>query len=161
MIINKNKNRAKNRNKDQNPSLERRAKKYPWPLGVPQKLTPPYLSNLQNSTKLARGVYCEFVAEEIFIKNSYQLLARSFKTPYAEIDRLFISPQREHVILEVKSIGGWSEVPAIHKGQKQRLHRVLEYFTAQLKSPVEIMYMTFTQEYWALYEETFETSTLY
>ena len=134
------------------------------------------------------------MAEEFFVKHSYQLVARSLKTPYGEIDRLFrsyrscggetsggcyrrgalhsgswslstfsrerspVSPaELEYVLLEVKSMGRWEEVPAVHSRQRQRLYKNLEYLSAQLNAPVELMYAVVSRHQLTLYEESFES----
>lgn len=100
---------------------------------------------------------CEFIAERFLIDRSYHLLARSFKTPYGELDRLFLSPWGEYVILEVKSLGSWGAVPAVQSGQRQRLCRNLEYLSSQRGAPVELVYAVVSRDVITFYGERFES----
>ena len=99
------------------------------------------------------------MVERFFLRNSYDLLARSLKTPYGEVDRLFRSPEGEFLILEVKSsVNPWgSEAPLIHNSQRKRLYRSLEYLSTQMGGSVELMYAVVNKNEITLYGESFES----
>ena len=63
-------------------------------------------------------------------------------------------------MLEVKSMGRWEEIPAVHNQQRQRLYKNLEYLLAQMGAPVELMYAVVSQGQLTLHEESFESLDL-
>lgn len=97
------------------------------------------------------------MVEKFFLENSYILMARSLKTPYGELDRLFRSPRGEYLIFEVKSsLNPWDEEPLVHRKQKQRLYRNRDYLSSFL-GPVELIYAFVGGNEMILYEESFES----
>ncbi|MNY51965.1 hypothetical protein D3C86_1876020 [compost metagenome] len=61
------------------------------------------------------------------------------KTPFAEVDLLFETPEGHLLMVEVKSVKNADFIPtAIGKRQKQRLQRAMIYLAEQFKTPVEV-----------------------
>ncbi|MNT71025.1 hypothetical protein D3C72_2094690 [compost metagenome] len=67
------------------------------------------------------------------------ILDQRVKTPFAEVDLLFETPDGHLLMVEVKSVKNPDFIPtAIGKRQKQRLQRAMIYLTEQFKTPVEV-----------------------
>jgi len=64
----------------------------------------------------------------------YEFWAERFKTPFAEIDLIFQTPEKVFVMVEVKSIGkkGYERYRVSSK-QRMRLKRAHQYFCSRFK----------------------------
>ena len=64
--------------------------------------------------------------ESYFVRRGWQVCARRWRTPWAEVDRVFCKGRRL-VLVEVKSLSSLDHVAtAVSERQKLRLSRVME-----------------------------------
>jgi Holliday junction resolvase-like predicted endonuclease len=65
-------------------------------------------------------------------KNKYKLLRRRWKTTFAEVDLLLLSPENRYVMVEVKSLHSTDFLPhRLSWKQKGRLQKVIESFSSK------------------------------
>lgn len=75
------------------------------------------------------GRKLEDLALQFYLSQSYDLKYRRYKTPFAEVDLIFTSPQKNLVLVEVKSkTRKGFEAFRVSKVQKERLKRAHQYF---------------------------------
>lgn len=73
-----------------------------------------------------RGLESEFLVEKHLRQKGWRLVARRWKTPWAEVDAVY-TRKDQILLVEVKSRGSLAHLDrAISRRQKQRLLRVLE-----------------------------------
>lgn len=70
-----------------------------------------------------RGRACESAVEKYFLEKGFTLFSKRLKTPFAEVDLVFIKNRKTYLI-EVKSLGQLDfSLVRISKAQKERLLR--------------------------------------
>lgn len=78
------------------------------------------------------GEKCEAFALQFYLRLGFQLKAQRLKTKYAEIDLVFVSPQKHLILVEVKSkTRAGFEAFRVSKNQKDRLRRAHEHFSSK------------------------------
>ncbi|RME15005.1 MAG: hypothetical protein D6797_07570 [Bdellovibrio sp.] len=84
-------------------------------------------------TSIDWGLECEKIVAFHFIGQGYQFMGHRIKTPYGEVDLIFVSPQKDLVFVEVKSIGTEKDFSnfVLRQSQRQRLKNVLAYYFEQ------------------------------
>jgi len=86
-----------------------------------------------------QGLQAEARTIDWYHQKQYVILEQRVKTPFAEVDLLFETPEGHLLMVEVKSVKNADFIPtAIGKRQKQRLQRAMIYLTEQFKTPVEV-----------------------
>ncbi len=86
-----------------------------------------------------RGLEAEFSVIQFFQKKSYHLLQQRLKTPYAEVDLLFMSPGGYLLMVEVKSVSSEAFIQhRISRRQKVRLLRAVQFLAAQFDKLVAV-----------------------
>lgn len=94
-----------------------------------------------------RGLQSELVVEKHFLAQGYQALARRLKTPYAEIDLLFRTPESHLLMVEVKTVNIESFQPhRVSWRQKQRQLRALQFLIQKWGCPVEVNWAFVTKK---------------
>lgn len=80
-------------------------------------------------------------------QKGYELLAQRVKTPFAEVDLLFKTPQQHLLMVEVKTANLLDFQPfRISQKQKARLCRALLFMAARWDLPVEIHWAFVTKD---------------
>ncbi|MEZ0391708.1 MAG: YraN family protein [Pseudobdellovibrionaceae bacterium] len=75
---------------------------------------------------ISRGLFCEEAALQFYLLKGYRCLKRRWKSPFAEIDLLLRSPEKNLVLVEVKSVASFEYLHLRLRGpQKRRLERAL------------------------------------
>lgn len=94
-----------------------------------------------------RGLESEKYVQKYYEKRGYELLAQRLKTPFAEVDLIFKTPEGHALMVEVKTTN-LSEFQnfRISQRQKNRLIRALQFLTARLDSLVEVHWAFVTKE---------------
>lgn len=88
-----------------------------------------------------------------YIKKGYEFLAQRVKTPFAEVDLLFRTPEGHVLMVEVKT-ANLSDFHAVRisRRQKDRLMRALYFLAEQFDSLVEV--------HWAFVTKTGELTVI-
>lgn len=75
---------------------------------------------------------------QYYQNRGYRLWQQRVKTPFAEIDLLFVTPQKHCLMVEVKSVTSTDFIPyRISLKQKQRQARALVYLAEKTQKLVE------------------------
>lgn len=85
-----------------------------------------------------RGRYCEELVEKELIQSGYQILARNWRTPFAEVD--IVAIQNNLVLfVEVKSLSGdgWASM-RLQSKQLMRLRSALMWVQGQIIEPCKL-----------------------
>lgn len=94
-----------------------------------------------------RGVEAEERVLRHYLDKNHVFLGQRLRTPFAEVDLLFRTPEGHVLMVEVKAISSADfQIYRISQRQKQRLLRALIYFSAQWDCLVEI--------HWAFVEKS-------
>jgi Holliday junction resolvase-like predicted endonuclease len=80
-----------------------------------------------------RGEALELAVCDWLKSRGYRIALRRFKTPFAEIDILVMSPRRDFLVIEVKS-SGWPDDSALNLShiQRRRLKRACQWISEEL-----------------------------
>lgn len=96
------------------------------PASSTEKHLPELKSSLQTLSQTraqVRGRACESAVEKYFLEKGFTLFSKRLKTPFAEVDLVFIKNRKTYLI-EVKSLGQLDfSLVRISKAQKERLLR--------------------------------------
>ncbi|WP_415063723.1 YraN family protein [Bdellovibrio sp.] len=94
-----------------------------------------------------RGLDSEKHVQKFYEEKGYKLLEQRLKTPFAEIDLIFKTPEGHALMVEVKTTN-LSEFQnyRISRKQKARLLRALQFLTNRLDSLVEVHWAFVTKE---------------
>ncbi|MFS4460025.1 YraN family protein [Bdellovibrio sp. HCB2-146] len=72
-------------------------------------------------------------------KKTYQLIEQRVKTPFAEIDLLFRTPEGHLLLVEVKTANSVAFYNyRVTAGQKERLFRAVQFLAARFECLVEL-----------------------
>lgn len=100
-----------------------------------------------------RGLESEKAVTEYYLKKKYQLLKQRVKTPFAEVDLLFRSPQGHLLMVEVKSANQSCFYSArVSKRQSLRLARAASFLAARFSCLVEY--------HWAFVDQNFSVTII-
>ncbi|MDG0816521.1 YraN family protein [Bdellovibrio svalbardensis] len=95
-----------------------------------------------------RGLESEKAVIHFYSKKKFKLLKQRLKTPFAEIDLLFRSPEGHLLMVEVKSANQSCFYSArISKRQMQRLGRAASFLAARFNCLVEYHWAFVDQNY--------------
>ena len=84
----------------------------------------PESKNGSISPHLETGWQCEQIALQVYQQHGYQILKQRWKTPFAEVDLFFRSPDGHWVMVEVKSLPSTEYLSQrLTRKQKMRLKR--------------------------------------
>lgn len=89
----------------------------------------------------------EKYVQKFYEKRGYELLAQRVKTPFAEVDLIFKTPEGHALMVEVKT-SNLSEFQnyRISQKQKSRLIRALQFLTVKLDSLIEVHWAFVTKD---------------
>lgn len=94
-----------------------------------------------------RGFECEQIVIQYYQNKGYRLWQQRMKTPFAEIDLVFVTPQKHCLIVEVKSVTSTDFIPyRISKKQKQRQARALIFLAEKNNKLVEAHWAFVTKD---------------
>lgn len=86
-----------------------------------------------------RGLNAEAAALKYYKKLNYQLIQQRFKTPFAEVDLFFKTPEGHYLLVEVKSVKLSSFYNTrISQKQKRRLERAVLFLSHKYNALIEI-----------------------
>lgn len=84
-----------------------------------------------------KGLRSEFLVEVDLRRNGWRIIAKRFKSPYAEID-LIVEKNKIVKILEIKTISNNNFLNfRLGRDQRQRLAKAHQYFIEKWENPVE------------------------
>lgn len=94
-----------------------------------------------------RGLDSEKIVQNFYQKKGYELLGQRVKTPFAEVDLIFQTPQGHALMVEVKT-SNLSEFQnyRISYKQKNRLLRALQFLSVRLDVLIEVHWAFVTKE---------------
>lgn len=94
-----------------------------------------------------RGLDSEKIVLNFYQKKGYELLGQRVKTPFAEVDLIFQTPQGHALMVEVKT-SNLSEFQnyRISYKQKNRLLRALQFLSVRLDVLIEVHWAFVTKE---------------
>lgn len=94
-----------------------------------------------------RGLDSEQYVLNYYHQKGYQILAQRLKTPFAEVDLLFRSPEGHILMVEVKTANLQTyQVHRISWKQKARLIRALQFLAARFEALVEVHWAFVTKD---------------
>ena len=95
-------------------------------------------SSLKSTWAHQRGLECEAKVIRHYQRKGYHLLRQRLKTPYAEIDLIFRTPEGNLLMVEVKSARTEVFIAyRLSKRQKLRQHQALIFLAEHFKTSVE------------------------
>ena len=88
----------------------------------------------------AQGEWAEQQVLQSFLKRGFRVLKTRWRTTYAEIDLIVESPQKEILILEIKSLSHFDFLDVrVSKKQKERLKRAHLFVQSKTPKPVHLI----------------------
>lgn len=94
-----------------------------------------------------RGLDSEQCVLNFYHHKGYQVLAQRLKTPFAEVDLLFRSPEGHILMVEVKTANlAIYQAHRISWKQKARLMRALQFLAARFETLVEVHWAFVTKD---------------
>ena len=105
---------------------------------------PSIVEPLAASRNTSPGLHSEACVERAFQRRGYRTLERRWRTPFAELDLVFIAPDGGLLIVEVKS-SDWPEgmLAGLSRRQRGRLLRAREWLAERDGREVRLWLVTF------------------
>ena len=105
----------------------------------------------EQADSFQRGLAAEDrVAFEAAQRLGWQLLRHRWKTPFAELDLVFVGPSGGWIVCEVKTLSPWSDLTGgafrLRGTQRDRLRRAMIWITEGLGQPAEFVLALVTHD---------------
>ena len=106
-------------------------------MGLPSSIGPP---SPAFANTCDYGLHCENLVRDDFVRRGFILVAARLPLVFAEIDLVFLSPQDEIILVEVKSVRAREMIflPPVKNKQKNRLRKALMRWSEAIDKTVRL-----------------------